>query len=87
MSKDEKLWRAFGPNHVVDTPPPEWGEYQGKREDVIDFIEIDHPGFRDHLEGRAFPKAELREIKPTLANSETIARRRAAKEKEEAGKA
>lgn len=75
----EKIWQAFGPNFVVNTPPPEWGEYQGKREDVITLIEIDHPGFQDHLEGRAFPKAELKEIKPTLANRKIIARLRAAK--------
>ena len=81
--KDEKIWQAIGPNFVVDTPGQDLGMYQGKRRDVADFIELDHPSFRDHLAGRSFPRAYLDEVKPVRVTREIIRQRRAAKKAEE----
>jgi len=69
-----KIWQVFGPNTSDDprVPDPYWGIYQGEYEVIVDWMDANHPGFRDHLEGRKFPKAGIREIIPKVVSRELV---------------
>lgn len=75
-----KIWQAYGPNYSDDSRvgSPDYGIFQGEKEDVVDWIDTIKPGFRDHLEGREYPGAELKEIKPKEVNREMVERLRLA---------
>lgn len=83
------IWQAYGPNFSDDSRvgAPNFGIFQGEKEDVIDWVDINNRGFRDHLEGHKHPKAELREIKPKEVSRESVEKLRLAlKQKAEAEK-
>jgi len=67
-----KIWQAYGPNYDDRAFPPYLGIFQGEKEDVIDWVDANHPGFRENLEGRKFPIAELKEIKPKKITREMV---------------
>lgn len=68
------IWQAFGPNLSDDsrTQDPDFGIFEGEREDVIDWVDAHNPGFRDHLEGRKFPKARLARLSAKTINREMV---------------
>jgi len=83
-----KIWEAFGPNYDDVGGPPRLGVFQGEKEDVIDWVDTNHPGFRDQLQGRKYPAAELREVTAKSVNRQMVDELRVAlKRKQEADEA
>lgn len=74
------IWQAYGPNFSDDSrvSAPSYGIFQGEKEDVIDWIDLNNPHFRDHLEGHKHPKAELREIKLKEVSRKSVEKLRSA---------
>ena len=67
---------------------PSYGIFQGEKENVIDWIDLNNPHFRDHLESHKHPKAELQEIKLKKVSREGVEKLRSAlKQKADADKA
>ena len=77
----DKLWQAYGPNHSDDSrcTAPNLGIYRGEREVVVDWIDANHSGFRDHFEGRSHPMARLEEILPVEVTVEMVTELREAR--------
>ena len=86
-----KIWQAYGPNLAVCNQmgaSPYYGVFRGEREDVIDWVDAEHPNFRNHIEGHLTPKAELREITPKEVTKEMTQKLRLVlKQKEETERA
>ena len=83
-----KIWEAFGPNYSDVGGPPSLGVFQGEKEDVMDGVDPNHPGFRDQLQGRKHPPTELREVTVKSVNRQMVDELRdALKRKQEADEA
>ncbi len=68
------IWQAFGPNWSDDSraSDPSLGIFEGERDVVIDWVEAHNPWFRDHLEGRKYPKAQLIELNVNVITREMV---------------
>lgn len=71
-----EMYEAIGPNFNDMGIGPHYGVFVGHYEDVVEWVDLLHPGFRAHLEGRKLPKAMLNPFEIKRITPEMIERLR-----------